>query len=240
MTFNYFRAFYLAKAGTELWLTEVYNRDSGFESRVQSWDAIVSWNLVWNYAWFNPYFTMDIQSNFEELAEDIRFGCEDWNRIILLSWDWVVIPLFKDNTTWIKNILSGGGYFSNLSSTQISNLNLKLTEDRPVLTFWFFKFDNDWNLNDRCFQVKTWSSLTGFISGVKSDCFWDRMYLTIKNSSNSTVEFCVEWGKNQKIPYSDAIVTVRGNYGDMEVGLQSVVKRVSPWWSLNVLGQISQ
>jgi hypothetical protein len=26
MTFNYFRAFYLAKAGTELGLTEVYNR----------------------------------------------------------------------------------------------------------------------------------------------------------------------------------------------------------------------
>jgi ABC-type microcin C transport system permease subunit YejE len=28
MTFNYFRAFYLAKAGTELGLTEVYNRDN--------------------------------------------------------------------------------------------------------------------------------------------------------------------------------------------------------------------
>jgi hypothetical protein len=31
MTFNYFRAFYLAKAGTEFGLTEVYNRENGFQ-----------------------------------------------------------------------------------------------------------------------------------------------------------------------------------------------------------------
>jgi hypothetical protein len=27
------------------------------------------------------------------------------------------------------------------------------------------------------------------------------------------------------IPYSDSLITVRGNYADMEVGLQSVVKK---------------
>ena len=40
---------------------------------------------------------------------------------------------------------------------------------------------------------------------------------------------------NVLIPYSDSLITVRGNYGDMEVWLQSVVKRQTPSWSMNVL-----
>ena len=36
MTFNYFRAFYLAKAWTELGLTEVYNRENWFEDEIKN------------------------------------------------------------------------------------------------------------------------------------------------------------------------------------------------------------
>jgi hypothetical protein len=37
------------------------------------------------------------------------------------------------------------------------------------------------------------------------------------------------------IPYSNSLVSVQANYGDMEVGLQSVVKKEVPAWSLDVL-----
>ena len=60
---------------------------------------------------------------------------------------------------------------------------------------------------------------------------WGRRYLTIKNIWSTPVSFCI--GNN--IPYSDYLVTVRGNYADMEVWLKSVVKKEIPSWSLDVL-----
>jgi hypothetical protein len=61
-TSNYFRAYYLAKAGLELALTEVHLRDAGFKMKISSGDNIVSENVLSEYAAFEPYFTVDIQS----------------------------------------------------------------------------------------------------------------------------------------------------------------------------------
>jgi hypothetical protein len=45
-TSNYFRAYYLAKAGLELALTEANIREAGFEMEVLSGDAIVAENVL--------------------------------------------------------------------------------------------------------------------------------------------------------------------------------------------------
>jgi hypothetical protein len=68
-----------------------------------------------------------------------------------------------------------------------------------------------------------------------------RNYLTIKNSwtENQVVKFCIYREDKELIPYSDSLITVRGNYWDMEVWLQSVVKKEVPSWSLNVLDEIN-
>jgi hypothetical protein len=84
-TSNYFRAYYLAKAGLELALAETYLRDAGFQMKVQSGDAIVSGNLLAEYAGFEPYFTVDIQSQ------------TTGNTRILATGESIVIPLFLDN-----------------------------------------------------------------------------------------------------------------------------------------------
>ncbi len=235
MTFNYFRSYYLAKAGTELWLTEVYNRDSWFEDTIQSGHAIVTGNLVWNYTGFNPYFTMKIESNFKSITDDIRFGCESGNKIKLLSWEWIVIPLFKDITSWRNIILNPmGGILQWLRKTDIDNINLSdISPNGSELIFWFFVFDDNQNMLE--IEVQTWKFLNGFLSGIWNYDDYDQKYLTIKNPWNSSVEFCVEWRGNQKLPYSDALITVQANYADMEVWLQSIVKRQTPSWSMNVL-----
>ena len=235
MTFNYFRSYYLAKAGTELWLTEVYNRDSWFEDTIQSGHAIVTGNLVWNYTGFNPYFTMKIESNFKSITDDIRFGCESGNKIRLLSWEWIVIPLFKDITSWRNIILNPmGGILQWLRKTDIDNINLSdISPTGSELIFWFFVFDDNQNMLE--IEVQTWKNLNGFLSEIWNYDDYDQKYLTIKNPWNSSVEFCVEWRGNQKLPYSDALITVQANYADMEVWLQSIVKRQTPSWSMNVL-----
>lgn len=244
MTFNYFRAFYLAKAWTELWLTEVYHREAWFEHTISSWDSIITENLVWIYTWFSPYFTMNISWNFLNLTNDVRYtdSCDDNNKIVLGTWEGVVLSLFTDTTSWSQQILT----WTNESNIEwLSNDEIKqLTMGSTMISswwwdyfiFWLFGYDGEdmWNI-----FVKTWSDLKNFLTQYIDSVGGTRRYLSIKNpwTWDEMVSFCI-YG-NWLIPYSDSLITVRGNYADMEVGLQSVVKIQSPSWSLNVLGDLN-
>lgn len=237
MTFNYFRSFYLAKAGTELGLTEVYYREAGFEQTINSWHAIVTENLVWVYSGFNPYFTMNISWNFLNLTDDVRYTdkCDDDNKITLGTWEWIMLSLFRDITTWFDKIVDESSEIEPLADTVIKKL--KMTRAWDWLTFWLFSYSDIWWDMENII-VKKWNSsnsLNNFLNSNIGNVQWDRRYLTIKNSWNETVSFCINRTDLGYIPYSDSLITVRANYGDMEVWLQSVVKKEVPSWSLNVL-----
>lgn len=228
-TFNYFRAFYLAKAWTELGLTEVYYREAGFNHSINSWDAIVSWNLNEAYSGFNPYFEMTISGSFTTLTNDIKNqSCDSWNKITLWTGEWIMLSLFFDTTSWLDTILSDSWTFKPMSWLN----KLSLSGNNPELTFAFFKYDNNGNMDD--VYVSTWTNLSDFLSK-NSIGDGKKWYLTIKNSWSEEVSFCV-YNNWNSIPSSDSLITVRGNYGDMEVWIQSVVKKWVPDWALNVLG----
>lgn len=239
MTFNYFRSFYLAKAWTELWLTEVYHREAWFQQTINSWDSIVTKNLVWVYSGFNPYFSMWIESNFIYLTDDIRYTnkCDNNNRIILDSWEWIMLSLFKDVTSWINNILKEWSQIVGLDNWFIGNLTMEnikwLWGWTKELTFWLFSYDDNYNMKN--IIVEKWTDLNSFIRGNMNAVTWKRRYLTIKNSWANKVWFCIakKWGGF--IPYSNSLIDVQANYADMEVWLQSIVKKETPSWSLNAL-----
>lgn len=240
-TFNYFRAFYLAKAGTELGLTEVYYREAWFEDSINSWDAIVTENLVGVYSGFNPYFTMNIEWDFKVLTDDVRYTnkCDDDYKITLGTWEWIMLSLFNDNTSWIKNILSltDEKNIKRLGNDFIRKIEMDDTKGElgfKYFTFWLFDY-KDWDMWN--IIVKTGNNLNDFLWKNIDSVNWDRRYLTIKNpwTWNETVSFCIHNKDNSLIPYSDALITVRGNYGDMEVWLQSVVKKEVPFWAMDVL-----
>lgn len=245
MTFNYFRAFYIAKAGTELWLTEVYNRWDGFNHRVLSGSSIVQDNLVWVYTGFDPYFNMTITGSFQYLTYDIRKSneCSDDNKIVLGTGAGIMLSLFSDNASdkkSINTILNDYSWVNRLSNDDIENLNFKDVKRwwSPVdyFTFWLFDYNDSWDMNNIFVETGTASHLTTFLKHVES-LWWDRRYLTIKNpwTWNEVAEFCITMDGNL-IPYSDSLVTVFWHYGDMEVGLQSIVKKQVPDWTLNVIG----
>ena len=236
MTFNYFRAFYLAKAWTELGLTEVYNSGDGFDHHVETGNAIVVWNLLPEYSGFNPYFDMTITWSFYTLTDDIRNDNCEWNNIKLATWDWIMISLFFDETDKFDEILS-----DNKKLVPLTNIeNLTTTDVDDELTFAFFTYSVDANGYEEMkdIVVQKWWTLSDFLkrSDVEKLIEADikKKYITIKNSSNDDVEFCITKSK-QLIPYSNSLITVRGHYADMEVWLQSIVKKVVPYWSLNVL-----
>ena len=228
MTFNYFRAFYIAKAGTELWLTEVYNSGDGF-NQVLSGDFITTWNFLSGYEWFEPHFNMTITWSFATLTNDIRNPECSWNKIKLATGAWIMLSLFSDNTELLTKILSDDNKkFSNLRD--FKNLSLQPNSN---LTFAFFTYDDNGEMTD--IVVEKWNDLWSFLNG-KTIPEGQKWYLTIKNSWTKDVEFCITMN-DKLIPYSDSLITVFWHYGDMEVGLQSIVKKQVPDWTLNVIGQ---
>ena len=248
MTFNYFRAFYLAKAWTELGLTEVYYREAWFRDSVKSWDAIVTKNLGWDYPGFNSYFNMDITWNFQRLTNDVRYttkdDCKGSNKITLGTWEWIMLSLFRDTTSWITNILTltpTGNINKNIEG--LNNDDIKQLKMESLMTgwsfqyftFWLFDYNDAWDMWN--IIVHTWNDLKSFLWSNIGSIWWKRRYLTIKNpwTGSETASFCITMGE-KLIPYSNSLITVRGNYGDMEVWLQSVVNKTAPSWALNVLG----
>lgn len=250
-TFNYFRAYYLAKAWTELWLAEVYNREDGFNNKILSGSSIVTWNLLEEYSTFNPYFNTIITWSFKVLTNDIRESNEcSWNnKITLNSGAGIMLSLYEDKTTWTKDILSEWTKDSNIEKRDENKIKqLKLNENPTQdLTFAFFtyKFDDTPEIKDYIMDdivVKTWKNLNSFLNEVsdlmKND---SKRYLTIKNPWESPVSFCIEmehsWVGEPLIPYSNSLITVIWHYGDTEVWIQSIVKKWVPDWTLNVIGQ---
>ena len=244
MTFNYFRAFYIAKAWTELWLTEVYYREAWFEHSVASGNSIVTENLIWIYTWFNPYFNMNISWNFQYLTDDVRYTneCSGDNKITLGSWEWIMLSLFTDTTddfvnifTWTteNNIIKLEN--NDIEKLKIENLNRVWNWSNKYFTFWLFDYNSAWDM-DNIF-VETWNDMSSsFLNNIRT-MDWKRRYLTIKNSWtwDEVAEFCITI-ENKLIPYSNFLITVFWHYGDMEVWIQSVVKKWVPDWTLNVLG----
>ena len=242
MTFNYFRAFYLAKAWTELWLTEVYYREAGFEQKINSWDTLVAQNLVWIYTGFNPYFDMSISWNFQYLTNDVRYSneCSGDNKIVLGSWEWIMLYLFTDETkdlndmfTWTKD-----KNIKPISNAPRITINPKRENNKfdGELTFWLFSYEND-EMTDIIVETMKSENLGEFLSNNTVLSNKDRRkYLTIKNpyTWDEKVEFCV-YMEGSPIPSPNSLITVQANYGDMEVWLESVVRKDVPDWTLNVL-----
>lgn len=237
MTFNYFRAFYLAKAWTELWLTEVYNSGDGFTYSISGDNSIIQNNLVWIYTWFNPYFKMSITWEFLYLTDDIRESnnCSDENKIKLATWAWIMLSLFSDKTNDLNKILSDKHSDKRLNPLlNFRNLSLYRLSGDSELTYAFFTYAKDeaWDEFMEDIIVSNWGTLQDFLKDKNIGS--NNWYLTIKNSWNNSVEFCINM-VDEPIPYSNFLVTVFWHYGDMEVGLQSIVKKWVPDWTLNVL-----
>ena len=227
MTFNYFRAFYIAKAGTELWLTEVYNSGDGF-SQILSGSSITTWNFLSGYEWFEPHFNMTITWRFATLTNDIRNSDCSWNKIKLSTWAWIMLSLFSDDTKDLDKILSD----NNKTFNNLSDFKSLLLWSNSELTFAFFTYNGD-EMTD--IVVEKWDDLWTFLKR-KTIPEGQKWYLTIKNSWTEDVEFCITMD-DKLIPYSDSLITVFWHYWDMEVGLQSIVKKQVPDWTLNVIGQ---
>jgi hypothetical protein len=220
-TANYFRAYYLAKAGLDLALTETYLRDVGFQMQVQSGDAIVSGNLLTEYAGFEPYFTVKMESRTTEHTRSLATG------------ESIVIPLFLDTlTSSHKDILTG---IKNADLTPFSIEQIKQIKGnagQKELSFGIFAFSGDTFDEMVIMVMQTGTDLHRFLEDVLSNeeilpadqkniltSTNTKAYLTIVNTSDEGVEFKIS--SSQPFALSDTQINVQAHYGDTEVGLEA-------------------
>lgn len=233
-TYNYFRAYYLAKAWNEVWLTELYHHEDGFESSIEKWDSIISYNFLWEtseeypewkYSWFEPYFTMNISGKFNYITNDPRAAdnCNEENKITLQKWEWIMLALFSDNTTkkTVKNLLTDVTIdnLENYANINWISFNPNLSNS---VTFWLFdeEFSN--------IHVRNGNNL----SNNKYNKNIKKPFLTIKNN-NESISFCIQW---ENLASPDSLITSIWHYWNIEVWLQTVIKKRIPSWTLDVLG----
>jgi hypothetical protein len=93
---NYYKAYYLAKAGLELSLAQVTSRGVGFEYTISNEDAIVSGNFfsgfdqsIYSLSTQISGMSMMLSKNFWQST-----GCD--TPYILAPGDTTIVPLFRD------------------------------------------------------------------------------------------------------------------------------------------------
>ena len=143
-----------------------------------------------------------------------------------------MLSLFRDNAKSMSDILNPE--FRDVKPLTDGEIRtLDFWNPGWNFKFWIFSYDN--NLNMSGIIVKDWSNLKQFLNFNMISDSNARRYLTIKNQWSSDVAFCIKWSWNGNIPYYNSLINVRANYWDMEVWLQSIVKKEVPFWALDVL-----
>jgi len=218
---NYYKAYYLAKAGLEISLTQVANRGVGFEYTIQSGDAIVRENFfsgfdqsVYSLSTQISGMSMMLSKNFWQST-----GCE--HPYVLASNDTIIVPLFRDSgwksvydilTTWITyqnlaHIFKHDAIevvFSEFSDEATFGILILSGDDLSPNGIFFQKGDliTNW-LNTFRQKFETYlSTIDSFLYPKESQLasnYWlsslidnnFRMYLLISNSSKNQQEFCL-------------------------------------------------
>jgi len=246
LTYNYFRAHYIAKAGLELALTEISTRGVGFQKTILSGDAIAIGNFA-GYENREPYFSVEMKAMSNNVWESVKLEC-DPNSNTYVGWknldrgDSIVIPLFYDNVNVNashREILLGKMDHQHiLLASDTQRFSLKLSKPDNLFIFGLFAFSDE-NLMDFMDMVtrewRTNQDLSNFL-GEKSflydgksfvDYYKDAFkYLTIVNVGNPNVKVCIN--SQVKLPIPDTLINVKAHYGDVEVGLRAVFSEPFP------------
>lgn len=239
LTYNYFRAHYLSKAGLELALTETYTRGAGFEmtgsSLITTGSSIVASNLLSWYENRDPYFAVQMKAKSSLIGNSVKVPTcsSDKNQKILKKWDSIVIPLFYDKgADSHQKILSENNQYQHLPLSDIQKISLTaLNPNNAELVFWLFAFADEKLMDMVDMMTKTGTSLNNFLRSnedakyiLEQSAF---KYLTIVNPKDEEITLCVS-AEGVNLPVADTLINVQAHYWNTEVGLQAIFSEPFP------------
>ena len=141
---KYYKAYYVAYGGLELELLKNKNHWYGFEDIILSGSKTVSKNFTGiNYYFSSKILSMskNITNNYRSLFDDSIDCWDNANRIKLLTWEGLMIPLFYDKNMW-EWLISGLNY----EITDFSNVRLYYNWN--IVVSYNKKIDISTNISD--------------------------------------------------------------------------------------------
>jgi len=128
----YYKSYYLAKAWLEISLTQIWQNWIWFENTINTWNNIVSWNLICK----NCSFNSEILWNSDYFSQNTR--TESWciTPISLKTGESIILPLFKQVNTWTNyQKLTNSPIYQNMAD-KISQIQFQNTIPSQEITIW--------------------------------------------------------------------------------------------------------
>jgi hypothetical protein len=248
-TLSYYKSYYLAKAWSELALSEITNRWIGFENVVSAWDKILLQNFFCKW-WCK--FAMSISGTSQYLSKNFIDDADCQNPFVLNTWSALILPLFKEVpeknnydifTSPIKyqnmsDVLSNIIFtWINIANPNVSIWILIVAWDKEIYTNWIFI--QTWILNNNLIwkfksDFENYSSNdTKINSRYTNDDYinedWLKNYLLISNLDNANpISFCINVKNWEKIATEKFWVKSIWKYSKTNIWLEVEYKQPIP------------
>ncbi len=251
---QYYKGYYYSYGGLELWLTLVRNHGFGYEETISynsfnhcarsncSFDLIISSrnNTLINYT-TEPSDCQTDPTNDVDI-DDVYFE--------MPAGDALIIPLFRDQTTWFNYDADVSNSFSIVQYDSLSGTNNDLLDDfQPTIynsttssgTYIIRVIDEDtenYNVTLEPTESASWYAFAVPLSGYEGSSD-NKNYLIIANASWSTKEFCIEFNPtlNQWLYIKYIIIDSVATYGDTNASLRAAKSNPLPsflwYWTIN-------
>ncbi len=232
---NYYKAYYLAKWGSEIWLSLMKIRKEWFSRNIDNNDKIISQNIS---SWLQLSIKIQWKSDFLSAWHPDDTECN--NPIIIGSWQSFILPLFIDQPSKkAQEIFSENIYYQNLSEWLESLQITGISESRNV-NLWII-ISSEWELTGAYFTGKSlyWNVFEEFVKNIKSfysatidPAFSDRQhwdlqnYLIIANTEKRNLEFCLQ--SQQELSLEKTYISSFGEITTEKIWLETIFQQPIP------------
>lgn len=245
---QYYKGYYYAYGGLELGLTLVKNHGFGYEESI-------SYSSFRHCARANCSFDLIIKSRNKTLinyttepancttdpVEGVEF---DKTYFQVPAWDALIIPLFRDQTTWFSYNANDSNSFSIIQYNSTSWSNNDMIDDfQPTIynlwsstgSYIIRVIDEDtqnYNVTLERQASQTGYAIAAPLSGYEGSVD-NKNYLIIANATGATLDFCVQFNPtnpelNSGLYMKYIIIDSVATYGDTNASLRAAKSNPLP------------
>lgn len=216
---DYYKAYYYAYGGLELWLAQTKNHGYWFE------DALTFTTFSWCVVGTGCRFTMDISSRQYTISDDTTDvddcaeALSEWTYYTLSEGEALIIPLFWDNTVGF----STPAYTIVADADLIAMTPALYTTWTALETYGIKILDEELENYNTSVEGEVGNpdpySFASDISGYASSAV-NKNYLIFTNASGDDKQYCLELNDaDNPLPGKYTVITSVGYYGHAQVSL---------------------
>lgn len=167
VVYSYYKAYYISKAGIELWLTQIHHRGVWFNYTITTGDQIVLDNFLCKP---NCSLSTILSGTSSYLSKKFWQGNTCDAPYILSGGESLIIPLFKDvYVWWVFGSFVPWIAYQNLADLFKNNeIAIENMSSPDVVTFWLLLLSGE-DLHENGVFFKSWSLTTASLHTFKSD-----------------------------------------------------------------------